>query len=58
VSADFFLQVSRPDVQAEKSNNIAHSALDFRNLWSVHAGPTKEPKIWIELQQMLSPKLF
>jgi hypothetical protein len=33
-----------PDVQAEKSNNIAHSALDFRSLWSVHAGLTKERK--------------
>ena len=26
----------------EKSNNIAHLALDFRHIWSVHAVPTKE----------------
>jgi hypothetical protein len=31
-----------PGVQAEKSNNIAHLALDFRHIWSVHAVPTKE----------------
>jgi hypothetical protein len=52
------LQVSHPDVQAEKSNNIAHLALDFRHVRSVHAGPTKEPKPWIEPQLIMSRKLF
>jgi hypothetical protein len=32
---------SRPDIRAEKSNNIAHSALDFQSVWSVHAGPIR-----------------
>jgi hypothetical protein len=52
------LEGSYPGVQAKTSNNIAHSALDFRSVWSVHAGPTKGPTIWIELQPMLSPKPF
>jgi hypothetical protein len=59
LSADAaILQVSYSEVQTEKSNNIAHPALDFRRVWSVHAGPTKEPKPWIEPQPILSRKLF
>jgi hypothetical protein len=47
-----------PGVRAQQSNCIAHPALDFRHVWSVHAGPTKGPKPWIEPQPILSPKLF
>jgi hypothetical protein len=53
-----FYRLAIPGVRPEKSNNIAHSALDFRSIWSVHAGPNKGPDIWIKLQPMLSPKLF
>jgi hypothetical protein len=42
IFGSLFLARTPPDL--EKSNNIAHKALDFRSVWSVDTGPTKDQK--------------